>query len=81
MRGLQGVYPARFTNRRSVFRNRKKKGEIIRHSVEMGILPEDVGDQYPVFWSKQKPMPISLQSVGQFNLVSIPRDTKRKKKI
>lgn len=31
MRGLQGVYPARFMNRRSVFRNREK-GEIIRHS-------------------------------------------------
>lgn len=79
MRGLQGVYPARFTNRRSVFRNREK-GEIIRHSSKWESSLKTSERSIPVFRSKQKPMPISLQSVGQFNLVPIP-ETRREKKI
>lgn len=80
-REVSKEYPARFTNRRSVFHDREK-GEIIRHSSKWeSLLPEDVGDQYPVPCSKQKPIPIQLQSVGQFNLVPRCRDVETKARV
>lgn len=73
-RGLQGVSGPFHEPALGVLRDREK-GEIIRHSSKWeSLLPEDVEDQYPVSCSKQKPIPIRLQSVGQFNLVPRCRD-------
>lgn len=68
-REVSEEYPARFTNRRSVFRDREK-GEIIRHSSKWeSFLPEDVGDRYRCPVVNKSRYLSRLQSVGQFNLV------------